>query len=116
VAALTARRYSDLGEAERREIELEENLRRKDLTPAERSKTLVRLAETAREVAKTCATSAQVSKPARGPSRQAGSYRDIADRTGVPEPTIRAAEQHVAAVEAGHVAAPQGALLALTTL
>lgn len=77
----------DLGEltqAERDEIELEENAQRKDLTPYERSRTLVKLAETAKTVlveqAETCAESAQVSRGGRGPSRTPGSLRDVADR------------------------------------
>ena len=41
------RRYDDLGEVERRMVELEENLRRKDLAPYERSKAIAALAEAA---------------------------------------------------------------------
>lgn len=96
---IEVKQLGELSEAELREIELEENLRRKDLTEAERSRTLVRLVEAAREVAETCTESVQVSKPTRGPSVTSGSYRDISQRTGVPVATIRDAEQHVAAVE-----------------
>jgi hypothetical protein len=84
-------------------VELEENIRRKDLSAYERSKLLTDLADTARAVAReedeTCAECAQVSKPARGPSKGNGSSRSVAERIGVPEPTIRKAKQHVAAVE-----------------
>lgn len=44
---IDCRPYGTVTDAERREIELEENLRRKDLTPGERSRKLVELAETA---------------------------------------------------------------------
>ncbi len=36
----------------------------------------------------------------RPPGPTPGSYRDIEDRTGIPQATIRRAEQHVAAIEA----------------
>ncbi len=94
------RRLGELTEAERREIELEENLRRKDLTQYERNKTITTLAETAREIAETCTESVQVSKPVRGPSREPGSARDVAERIGIPVQTIRDAERHVSTVEA----------------
>lgn len=96
---IEARDFGALTEAELRELELEENLRRKDLTPEERSRNLVALAETAKEIAETCADSAQVSKPTRGPARTPGSLRDVSQRIGVPEATIRAAQQHVTAAE-----------------
>jgi len=48
----------------------------------------------------TCAHSAQVSKPTRGPSIQPGSYRDVEQRTGIPVASIKRAEQRVAAIEA----------------
>jgi hypothetical protein len=93
------RDLGELTEPELREIELEENLRRKDLTDYERSRTLVVLAQTAREIAeaqtKTCPESGQVSKPARGPSRTPGSIREVSDRIGRPRSTIHEAEQHV---------------------
>ncbi len=47
---IPCRLYGDLTDKERQEIELEENIRRKDLTAAERSKTLVDLAEVAADV------------------------------------------------------------------
>jgi len=145
-------------------MELEENIRRKDLTEAERSVKIVEMAETAKAVAQEeaatnegefrlqsrqnspgrpskpgsyrdieertgidkdreeqlrgnlprnpeenfCGNSTQktidqgVPIPKRGrPSGTVpGSYRDIAQRTGIPEKTIRVAEQHVAAIEA----------------
>jgi ParB/RepB/Spo0J family partition protein len=46
---IEVRWYDDLTDAERQPIELEENVRRKDLTPAERAKTLVHQADTMAE-------------------------------------------------------------------
>lgn len=84
----------------RDEIELEENLQRKDLTAYERAKTVVKLAETARQVlTETCSESEQVSRPARGPSRTAGSLRDVAERIGEPVTNIVKAQQHVETAE-----------------
>lgn len=99
-AKVPVRLLGELTEAERREIELEENLRRKDLTEYERSRTIVALVETAKEIAKTCPTVGQVSKPARGPTRTPGSQRDIETRTGISDTTADRAEQHVATAEA----------------
>lgn len=95
-----ARQWDELSEAELREIELEENQRRKDLTSFEQSKTMVERISVAREIAETCSDSEQVSKPARGPSQTPGSIRDVAERTGIPQTTIHKAEQHVATAEA----------------
>ncbi len=47
---IDTRSLGELSESERQEIELEENVRRKDLTPYERSKNLVKLAEQAATV------------------------------------------------------------------
>lgn len=88
-----------LTDAERREIELEENLRRKDLTPNERSRTMVRLAETAREISATEIRSTPERNPGGGRPAEVGSYRDVAERIGVPVTTVHRAEQHVAAVQ-----------------
>ena len=90
--SVPVRALGELTDAERDEIELEENLQRKDLTPGERSKTVVRLAETAaavlREQAEFRADSTQNSV---GRPKEAGSLRDVAERIGVPEATIRLA-------------------------
>lgn len=53
------------------------------------------------EEEKTCADSTQVlGKGGRGKTdKSPGSYRDISERTGIPESTIRAAEKHVAAID-----------------
>lgn len=89
----------DLSAEERREIELEENVRRKDLTEYERSKKTKELAEVAKKVAETelCGSDPHKSKR-RGRPKEA-SRRTAAERTGVDEATIRHAEDHVAAGE-----------------
>jgi hypothetical protein len=89
-----------LGELTPRElciIELEENIRRKDLTEYETSKVLVEYVEAVKE---TCSDSEQVSKPKSGPVRRPGSYRDIEDRTGIPIATISKAQTHVVTADA----------------
>lgn len=108
--SVDVRDLGELSEAERAEIELEENLQRKDLTPVERSRTVVKLAETAKAVlqetsdVETFTTSAETSvpnsvqKPAHRPDRP-GSLRDVAERIGVPPMTIVKAQQHVETAE-----------------
>jgi ParB family chromosome partitioning protein len=95
---IPCRLYSELPPELRLEIELEENLRRKDLTPLEASKNLVQLAQVAAKINQTefRATTAQKSK---GRSKEPDSLHSIADRVGVAPNTIKAAQEHVAAVE-----------------
>lgn len=95
-ASVEARSLGDLTTAERDEIELEENLQRKDLTAHERSKTLVKLAETAKAVIQSEPTSVESppQKSAHRPDRP-GSLRDVAERIGVDPTTIVKAQQHV---------------------
>lgn len=97
------RRWDGLTDTERRELELEENLRRKDLTAYERSKNVVELAIVAEEVDReigevTRSDSEQVSK--RGPAQTPGSIRRTAERIGVPTTSIHQAKKHVAAADA----------------
>jgi ParB-like chromosome segregation protein Spo0J len=95
---IPARRLGTLSETERREIELEENLRRKDLTAYERSKTLADRADIAREVAGTEGRTESVRPSGQAWAARPDSYRAVSERIGVPVQTIRDAEQHVAAV------------------
>lgn len=89
-------RLGDLTETQLREVELEENLRRKDLTEIERSRDLVALVET---VVETRGTNPQVSRNgSRGPAPDPTSTRQVAAEIGVDEKTIRNAREHVAAV------------------
>jgi hypothetical protein len=122
---IDVRVYEDLTEEERWAIELEENLYRKDLTEYERSKTGMALVETARKLAqqeKTGPTPVSqqtdvAGQPAlleapedfrstmdrksrdRGRPKEPGSYRDVAQRTGIAVATMKRAEAHVTAVE-----------------
>lgn len=88
------RRLGELTDIELREIELEENLRRKDLTPYERSRNMVELAETAAQADVSSTDSPKVGRP-----QERGSLRQVADRVGVDKQTIANARVHVAAVE-----------------
>jgi ParB-like chromosome segregation protein Spo0J len=96
VGTFPARLYGDLTDDEKREIELEENVRREGLSPYELSKQYVALAETAVEVLPV-AGKTSTSKGGR-PTKQAVSEEAIAERIGVPRQTIDRAKQHVAAV------------------
>lgn len=96
--SVPVRRLNTLTDVELREIELEENLRRKDLTPIEASRNMVALAEVIKE---TRADSAQVSRNgSRGPSPSPTSDRQVAAEMGIGATTLREAREHVAAVEA----------------
>lgn len=96
LTTIEVRRWHALTEEERREIELAENLNRKDLTPAERSRQMVALAETAAEVLATDAKSPNGGRP----TKLAVSEDKIAERIGVSQRTINNATRHVAAIDA----------------
>jgi len=92
---------TELSEKEMRVLELEENIRRKDLTEYEKSKDMVELVQAVKEQIKeefACANSAQAPTNIKGITVP-GSYRDISQRIGIPQSTIRAAEKHVQVVE-----------------
>lgn len=94
------RYFGELSAAERREIEDEENLHRKDLTAYERSKKVKEITDRAKaESAKTLPESGTVSKGRRGPAKNAQSTKSVAKKTGIPRQTIHDAEAHVAAAE-----------------
>lgn len=95
------RSLGELTDAERDEIELEENLQRKDLTAYERSRTLVKLAETAKTVLVEKAE-LRGEIPRNGPGRpsQPASERAVAERIGVDKKAVRDAQQHVEIAEA----------------
>lgn len=94
-AWIEARQLGDLTDAELREIELEENLRRKDLTSYELSKTMVERIEVAREVAKSEFRTDSVQNPNGGRPQSPTSVRAIQERTGIPPATALDAERHV---------------------
>lgn len=90
-------RLGDLSSEQLREIELEENLQRKDLTQEERDRTLVALVEHVKE---TRGTDPQVSRNgSRGPAPDPRSDRQAASEIGVDEKTIRNARDHVEAID-----------------
>lgn len=90
------RRWQALGADDRRLIELEENVRRKDLTPAEQSRKRMEQVDIAAKVISV--DSAEITGPGR-PTKKEAPLSQIAELIGIPEATIRAAENHVAAVD-----------------
>ncbi len=105
MASVEVRTLGDLSDEEVRAIELEENLRRKDLTPYERSKNVVALVETAAEVDRSEFRPTVGQKP-RGRPAEAGSLRRVAERVGIPAQTIQRARDHVGAVDSYPELAP----------
>jgi hypothetical protein len=88
--------WADLTDAERSEIELEENLQRNDLTAYERSKTLVKLAETAKTVLiEQAELRGEIPRNEPGRPPQPASEQAVADRLGVDKKAVRDAQQHV---------------------
>ncbi len=82
-------------------IELEENLRRKNLEPHERSKFRMAVKEQAGKNSSTCGMIPQVEQKFHDVKarKTGGSTRDTAAKAGVDEKTVRNASAHVAAVE-----------------
>lgn len=94
------RRWHVIDAKHRRAIELAENVNRKDLTPFEVSRDVAKSAELAREVDRNEFRAESTRNPHGGRPQEAGSLRRVEELTGIPEPTIRKAEKHVAAVDA----------------
>lgn len=95
---IEARRWHLLTEEERREIELAENLNRKDLTAAERSRQMMALADVAEEIDR-AEFRADSARNGHGRPTEPGSLRRVSERTGVAVKTLHDAKRHVAAVE-----------------
>lgn len=94
------RRWDGLTETERRELELEENLRRKDLTSYERSKNVVELATVAEEAIAETLSTESVESPRMGrPPKSRVPEDAISERIATPKQTMRDAKKHVAAAE-----------------
>lgn len=103
------RQFEEMTPDERRVLELEENLRRKDLTPAERSQKMAEQADVAERVDRRTGeifSPEQTSedndirvpstqKSERGRPSEPGSLRRVADMIGVSEGAIRKARRHV---------------------
>lgn len=98
-SCVPVRYFANLGDEEKQEIELEENIRRKDLTPLEHSKSIVTRAEIASRKARKTLSPADRVSGTRGPKADPGADVNIADEVGVVQPTISNARAHVAAVE-----------------
>lgn len=102
---VSVRRLGDLTPIELREIELEENLRRKDLTAAEKSKLMVEQAEAAEQIVKQERKQAKQKigesppKNRRGRPVEETSERAVAQRMGVDKKTVRDAKQHKTAFD-----------------
>lgn len=100
---IEARRFGDLSPIERREIELDENLHRKDLTEHERAKFTIELkaageAALKDERGKNGSILPTVGKkdPRGRKPKGAVALQDVAERIGIPRQTIERAEAHVA--------------------
>lgn len=91
----------DVSEKELRILELEENIRRKDLTELEKSKNLVELAEIKERELKEKAQKEFCTESVRkiGRPKEAASLGSIASEIGIPKQSLYDAQQHVAAVE-----------------
>jgi ParB/RepB/Spo0J family partition protein len=111
---IEARDFGSLTGTERRQIELEENLQRKDLTAYERSKNLLELVEVGAEVLREeeekvrsdsgelltdLSKNSSLDKRSRGRPRKAGSQKKIGARIRKKQPEISRAQRHVDAAE-----------------
>lgn len=103
---IEAKVLEDITEKELRVLELEENIRRKDLTELEKSKNLVELAEIKEQEFR--AESAHLGnkeyfsdseKKSRGQPPKVNGLKQIAEDIGIPITTLHDAKQHVKAVE-----------------
>lgn len=99
--AIEATDFGELTEAERREIELEENLQRKDLTAYERSKTIVERSEVAAQALAEKKVLPESGKSPNGrPPTGPAALAEVARYTNTPRSTIQEAQAHVATAEA----------------
>lgn len=98
---IEAKILADISEKELRVLELEENIRRKDLTELEKSKNLVELAEIKEQELKEKAENEFCTDSVRkiGRPKEAASLGSIASEIGIPKQSLYDAQQHVKAVE-----------------
>lgn len=96
---IEAKVLEDVSEKELRILELEENIRRKDLTELEKSKNLVELAEIREQELKRKEYFSESEKKSRGQPKKLSGLKQIAEDMGVPITTLHDAKQHVKAVE-----------------
>ena len=99
---IDVRRYGTLTDDELRELELEENLQRKDLTSLERSKTMVALKLAVKERLSKNGDELlpQSGSNSVGRPKEADSDASLPEHTGIPRTTMQKAEQHVATADA----------------
>lgn len=95
---IEAKMLGEISERELRALELEENIRRKDLTALERSKNLVELAEIKEQELKEKEYFAESAKKSRGQPPKVNGLKQVSEEIGVPIKTLHDAKQHVAAV------------------
>lgn len=100
---IEAKMLGEISERELRVLELEENIRRKDLTELEKSKNLVELAELKEKELiekelKAKEYFSESEKKSRGQPPKINGLKQVADDIGVPVTTLHDAKQHVAAV------------------
>jgi ParB-like chromosome segregation protein Spo0J len=93
---IEARSLGDLSEEERREIELEENLQRKDMTPHERRKQMIR---EARKIAPVISSKIEEKDPRGRRSHTEVPKKEIAQALGVSVGTLVHTEQAVETAE-----------------
>lgn len=98
---IEAKVLADISEKELRILELEENIRRKDLTELEKSKNLVELAEIKERELKERTENEFCTDSVRkiGRPKEAASLGSIASEIGIPKQSLYDAQQHVKAVE-----------------
>lgn len=96
---IEAKVLEDISEKELRILELEENIRRKDLTELEKSKNLVELAEIKEQELKDKEYFADSAKKSRGQPPKVNGLKQVSEEIGVPIKTLHDAKQHVKAVE-----------------
>lgn len=98
---IEAKVLKDISEKELRILELEENIRRKDLTELEKSKNLVELAEIKEQELREKLSTESVDKYKREAHRPINpvSIQNISKELGTPVQTLKDAKQHVKAVE-----------------
>lgn len=96
---IEAKILGEISERELRVLELEENIRRKDLTALEKSKNLVELAEIKEQELKEKEYFADSAKKSRGQPPKVNGLKQVSEEIGVPIKTLHDAKQHVAAVE-----------------
>lgn len=108
---IEAKVLEDISEKDLRVLELEENIRRKDLTELEKSKNLVELAVIKEQELKSRECFAESAKKSRsqglctdsvrntGRPKTPTSIRSLANEIGIPKQSLYDAKQHVKAVE-----------------